>query len=148
VDIGLERDAFLYVSDFMDLEQQDEDLDEAIPANRPVVKRVRATVQKRVARRSKEGQSARTGRRRRPKAEASGEDRPPGGHLARAIFADAAAVADAAARSDAASVPAKRTRVAEPRASEALRSAQSRSANLATNRAANSERDRETRTEE
>ena len=37
VDIGLERDAFLYVSDFMDLEQTDEDLDEAIPANRPVV---------------------------------------------------------------------------------------------------------------
>jgi Rne/Rng family ribonuclease len=36
VDIGLERDAFLYVSDFMDLEQQDEDLDEPIPANRPV----------------------------------------------------------------------------------------------------------------
>ncbi|HUM04453.1 MAG TPA: Rne/Rng family ribonuclease [Terriglobales bacterium] len=34
VDIGLERDAFLYVSDFMDLEQQDEDLDEVIPANR------------------------------------------------------------------------------------------------------------------
>ena len=37
VDIGLERDAILYVSDFMDLEQQDEDLDEAIPANRPVM---------------------------------------------------------------------------------------------------------------
>jgi ribonuclease G len=37
VDIGLERDAFLYVSDFMDLEQQDEDLDEAIPAGRPPV---------------------------------------------------------------------------------------------------------------
>jgi ribonuclease G len=37
VDIGLERDAFLYVSDFMDLEQQDEDLDEPIPANRPVM---------------------------------------------------------------------------------------------------------------
>jgi ribonuclease G len=37
VDIGLERDAFLYVSDFMDLEQQDEDLDEAIPAGPPVV---------------------------------------------------------------------------------------------------------------
>ena len=36
VDIGLERDAFLYVSDFMDLEQQDEDLDEVIPANRPL----------------------------------------------------------------------------------------------------------------
>ena len=36
VDIGLERDAFLYVSDFMDLEQQDEDLDDAVPANRPV----------------------------------------------------------------------------------------------------------------
>src|SRR5882724_3114028 len=35
VDVGLERDAFLYVSDFLDLEQQDEDLDEAIPASRP-----------------------------------------------------------------------------------------------------------------
>jgi Rne/Rng family ribonuclease len=41
VDIGLERDAFLYVSDFMDLEQQDEDLDEPIPANRPVEARTR-----------------------------------------------------------------------------------------------------------
>jgi Rne/Rng family ribonuclease len=41
VDIGLERDAFLYVSDFMDLEQQDEDLDEAIPANRPADARPR-----------------------------------------------------------------------------------------------------------
>src|SRR5215469_15332423 len=28
VDIGLERDAFLYVSDFMELESQDEDIDE------------------------------------------------------------------------------------------------------------------------
>jgi ribonuclease G len=37
VDIGLERDAFLYVSDFMELETQDEDLDEAIPTNRPVM---------------------------------------------------------------------------------------------------------------
>src|SRR5215472_464838 len=36
VDIGLERDAFLYVSDFMELEEQDEDLTEAVPANRPV----------------------------------------------------------------------------------------------------------------
>jgi Rne/Rng family ribonuclease len=46
VDIGLERDAFLYVSDFMDLEQQDEDLDEAIPANRPVTEsRPRASVE-------------------------------------------------------------------------------------------------------
>src|SRR6266516_1612487 len=35
VDIGLERDAFLYVSDFMELENQDEDLDE-IPAGRSV----------------------------------------------------------------------------------------------------------------
>src|SRR5512141_283115 len=42
VDIGLERDAFLYVSDFMDLEQQDEDLDEAIPANRPTEARSRS----------------------------------------------------------------------------------------------------------
>jgi ribonuclease G len=35
VDIGLERDAFLYVSDFMELENQDEDLDE-IPTPRAV----------------------------------------------------------------------------------------------------------------
>src|SRR5712672_1262220 len=34
VDIGLERDAFLYVSDFMELEDSDE-LDD-IPTNRPV----------------------------------------------------------------------------------------------------------------
>src|ERR1700756_345440 len=31
VDIGLERDAFLYVSDFMELENQDDDLDD-VPA--------------------------------------------------------------------------------------------------------------------
>src|SRR5437588_5498658 len=36
VDVGLERDAFLYVSDFMELEDQDEDLTEAVPANRGV----------------------------------------------------------------------------------------------------------------
>src|SRR5690348_11947332 len=36
VDIGLERDAFLYVSDFMDLEDHDEDLTDVVPANRPV----------------------------------------------------------------------------------------------------------------
>ncbi len=36
VDIGLERDAFLYVSDFMELEEHDEDLTDAVPANRPV----------------------------------------------------------------------------------------------------------------
>jgi ribonuclease G len=35
VDIGLERDAFLYVSDFMELEDHDEDLTDVVPANRP-----------------------------------------------------------------------------------------------------------------
>src|ERR1700675_1959300 len=35
VDIGLERDAFLYVSDFMELENQDEDLDE-VPIGRAI----------------------------------------------------------------------------------------------------------------
>jgi Rne/Rng family ribonuclease len=35
VDIGLERDAFLYVSDFMDLEEQDDDLNDVVPTNRP-----------------------------------------------------------------------------------------------------------------
>jgi Rne/Rng family ribonuclease len=36
VDIGLERDAFLYVSDFMDLEEHDEDLTDTVPATRSV----------------------------------------------------------------------------------------------------------------
>ncbi len=36
VDIGLERDAFLYVSDFMELEEHDEDLTDVVPANRAV----------------------------------------------------------------------------------------------------------------
>jgi ribonuclease G len=36
VDIGLERDAFLYVSDFMELEEHDEDLTDAVPATRGV----------------------------------------------------------------------------------------------------------------
>ncbi len=36
VDIGLERDAFLYVSDFMELEDHDEDVTDVIPANRAV----------------------------------------------------------------------------------------------------------------
>jgi len=36
VDIGLERDAFLYVSDFMELEEHDEDLTDSIPADRAV----------------------------------------------------------------------------------------------------------------
>jgi len=35
VDIGLERDAFLYVSDFMELENQDDDLDD-VPATATV----------------------------------------------------------------------------------------------------------------
>ncbi len=34
VDIGLERDAFLYVSDFMELSEHDDDLDEVIPTPR------------------------------------------------------------------------------------------------------------------
>jgi len=34
VDIGLERDAFLYVSDFMELEEHDEDLTDVVPAGR------------------------------------------------------------------------------------------------------------------
>jgi Rne/Rng family ribonuclease len=36
VDIGLERDAFLYVSDFMELEEQDEDVSDVVPVNRGV----------------------------------------------------------------------------------------------------------------
>jgi Rne/Rng family ribonuclease len=36
VDIGLERDAFLYVSDFMELEEHDDDLTDSVPANRAV----------------------------------------------------------------------------------------------------------------
>src|ERR1700691_5503957 len=36
VDIGLERDAFLYVSDFMELEEHDDDLTDSVPATRTV----------------------------------------------------------------------------------------------------------------
>jgi Rne/Rng family ribonuclease len=36
VDIGLERDAFLYVSDFMELEEHDEDVTGTVPASRSV----------------------------------------------------------------------------------------------------------------
>jgi Rne/Rng family ribonuclease len=36
VDIGLERDAFLYVSDFMELEEHDEDVTDIVPAGRSV----------------------------------------------------------------------------------------------------------------
>jgi ribonuclease G len=36
VDIGLERDAFLYVSDFMELEEHDEDVSDVVPVNRGV----------------------------------------------------------------------------------------------------------------
>jgi Rne/Rng family ribonuclease len=36
VDIGLERDAFLYVSDFMELEEHDEDVTGTVPAGRGV----------------------------------------------------------------------------------------------------------------
>ena len=43
VDIGLERDAFLYVSDFMELEDS-EDLDE-VPASRPAPERYQAQPQ-------------------------------------------------------------------------------------------------------
>jgi ribonuclease G len=42
VDIGLERDAFLYVSDFMELEEHDDDLTEVVPTNRPPVQESRA----------------------------------------------------------------------------------------------------------
>ena len=34
VDIGLERDAFLYVSDFMELEDHDDELNDVVPTNR------------------------------------------------------------------------------------------------------------------
>src|SRR3979411_3256968 len=36
VDIGLERDAFLYVSDFMELEEHEDDLTDVVPATRSV----------------------------------------------------------------------------------------------------------------
>src|SRR6201982_2323609 len=35
VDIGLERDAFLYVTDFLELEEQDDALTDVVPTNRP-----------------------------------------------------------------------------------------------------------------
>jgi ribonuclease G len=41
VDIGLERDAFLYVSDFMELEEHDDDLTDVVPTNRPPIQESR-----------------------------------------------------------------------------------------------------------
>jgi len=41
VDIGLERDAFLYVSDFMELSEHEEDMDEVVPTPRAVVQESR-----------------------------------------------------------------------------------------------------------
>jgi ribonuclease G len=79
VDIGLERDAFLYVSDFMDLEQQDEDLDEAIPANRPVTEpRPRSSAE--AGGPAMEGQLAEVGSQVEDKGEsAAGTQEAPGG---------------------------------------------------------------------
>ncbi len=37
VDIGLERDAFLYVSDFFEMEEEDEDLEAAVAKARPII---------------------------------------------------------------------------------------------------------------
>ena len=47
VDIGLERDAFLYVSDFMDLEEQDDDLTDVVPTNRPPAQESRSAQESR-----------------------------------------------------------------------------------------------------
>ena len=102
VDIGLERDAFLYVSDFMDLEQQDEDLDEAIPANRPVMEaRPRPGLEA--------GGAAMNGEEHLPEAgSAAGEEREAAASEARATprahratFADDGVVADVGERSGA-----------------------------------------------
>src|SRR4029453_18705399 len=41
VDVGLERDAFLYVSAFMELEEHDDDLTDVVPTNRPPVQESR-----------------------------------------------------------------------------------------------------------
>jgi ribonuclease G len=45
VDIGLERDAFLYVSDFMELEEHDDELTDVVPTNRPPVQENRPPAQ-------------------------------------------------------------------------------------------------------
>src|SRR5947208_8961633 len=42
VDIGLERDAFLYVSDFMELTEHDDDVEEIVPTNRAVAQTTQA----------------------------------------------------------------------------------------------------------
>ena len=128
VDIGLERDAFLYVSDFMDLEQQDEDLDEADPGESSgdrgaSAQRFRSRL---VQRLNNDGQFAEAGsvadegksrkrflRKRRATSRARAR---------RAIFADAAAVADVVERSGAGRV----------RSAASVRSAAKFAANRAT----------------
>ena len=68
VDIGLERDAFLYVSDFMELEEHDDDLTDSVPANRGVQdlrpQPARRDARESRSRRGREFGSDRTGRRR------------------------------------------------------------------------------------
>ena len=57
VDIGLERDAFLYVSDFMELEEHDDDLTDVIPATRNVPDLRQQAVKTETADASEEGAS-------------------------------------------------------------------------------------------
>src|SRR5712672_586628 len=65
VDVGLERDAFLYVSDFMELDEPDEDLTASVPANRGV-QDMRAPSAK--AESSTEAQSSRLNHEAQPQA--------------------------------------------------------------------------------
>jgi Rne/Rng family ribonuclease len=45
VDIGLDGDAFLYVSDFMELTEHDDDVDEVVPTNRGVPQAAQAPIE-------------------------------------------------------------------------------------------------------
>jgi Rne/Rng family ribonuclease len=84
VDIGLERDAFLYVSDFMELQNEDDDLDE-VPVNN--VAETREKPQERIAREPEQqssqgednGRPAAVNQTSTPIRENSREDRDRGG---------------------------------------------------------------------
>src|SRR5438874_6805547 len=85
VDIGLERDAFLYVSDFMELQNEDEDLDEVPITNN--VSDSREKPQEQVSREPEQhssqgegnGRPAATSQTAPPARESSRDDRDRGG---------------------------------------------------------------------
>ena len=141
VDIGLERDAFLYVSDFMELEDS-EDLDE-VPTNRPAPERYqpqppgRSACRRNVCRSCSQSIASRRNIRKQERRIVRPPRRASPATIV-AAFAAAAAVADAAAsacRNRSLPVPARKRR-ARLRAPNALNATERTHRTTGTPRAA------------